>query len=119
MKKYIALISLVILSACAAPATITTPAGKAAYISDQLINSLGIFQDAAIGSNDQKILSDSSTKLIVTFVKASVNTARQTPSGWKVTISTGLDSLVKALPAADAQKYSAYIGLLKTMIGNL
>jgi hypothetical protein len=117
--KYLFIVILALTVGCGAPTSVQTPAGKAAYTADQLIVSLGIFQDAAIGANSQKILSDPSTRLIVTFVKSAVTTVQAAPLGWKATVTTGLDSLASSLPPSDAQKYSSYIGLLRTMIASL
>jgi len=112
--------SSLVSSACpSAPVSVVTPAGQIAYKADQLVNELGILQDAAIGANSEKILSDSSTRLIVTFVKSSVTTIAQTPNGWKTTVTTGLAQLQKDLPPADAQKYSVYFALLNTIIAGI
>ena len=116
MKKFvIALVALFVISCGTPPPSLVTAQGQQAYKANQLVNELGILQDAAIGANSQKLLSDAHTRLIVVFVKSSVTTIAATPSGWKTTVQTGLAQL-KADLGTDEAKYDIFFNLIATII---
>jgi hypothetical protein len=119
MKYLFIVLTFGLVIGCTPPTSVTTPVGKTAYTADQLVNSLGIFQDAAIGANSQKILSDNSTRLIVTYVKSAVTVIKASPNGWQATVAAGLAQLQKDLPAADLAKYQVYINLINSIIVSL
>lgn len=91
MTKRVAPILILFLFVSCAPKNIHTPLGRALYTADQVIGSLGIFQDAAIGAHSQGTLSESTTRIIVNFVKSSVTVISASPEGWRPTVSVALD----------------------------
>lgn len=113
--KYLIAFALLFTISCA-PKQIISPVAQKAYTADQVINALGTFQDAAIGANAQGQLSDSNTKLIITYVKSAVPIVLASPTGWKNTIGQGLIQLKQSLPAEVAVKYDVYISLLIAMV---
>src|SRR5580765_4795076 len=117
--KYLFVLALTLVVGCGAPSSVVTPAGQHAYKADQVVNYLGVFQDAAIGANNQNILSTNDTRLIVTFVKSAVTTIGQTPNGWQATVMTALNQLRNTLPKEVVDKYKVYLDLLSTMIASV
>lgn len=103
-------------SCATAPASVVTPAGKAAYSADQVVSAIGIFQDAAISANSSKLISDADTRFIVTFSKSSVATITAAQSGWQAAVITGLSQLNSNLSPSTQTKYSLYIKLIATII---
>src|SRR5690242_5250412 len=122
MKKFIASLSIVLLtlgpaiSCASAPTSVQTPAGKAAYSADQVVSAIGIFQDAAISANANKLISDADTRLIVTFAKSAVATIVAAQTGWQAGVITGLTQLQNSLSASAQTKYGSYITLIKTIV---
>lgn len=113
-------IILALAIACASiPATVTTPAGQYAFKADQVVSALGVFQDAAIAANTNKLLSDNDTGIIVRFVKAEALVLQQGNSGYKVQVSTALTQLNTDLSAAAKTKYGTYISLIQAVVGGL
>jgi hypothetical protein len=91
---------------------------KSACLSYETITVLGLFQDAAIGANTQKLLSDAETKQIVTFVKNSVSTIQLVLNDWRAAVQGALAQLKLSLSAATLNKYQLYINLLSSLVGN-
>lgn len=123
MKKLILITALLVASVNCAPkislndlSGCSTSVSKSGCVAYQIISTLGLFQDAAIGANTQQLLSDDNTRTIVNFVKSSVITVKAAPLGWQITFVTALDELKKALPSDVLTKYQLYINLLQALV---
>lgn len=120
MKSFLIIaIALFTFSCASAPTSVVTPAGKAAYSADQVVSAIGIFQDAAISANSNKLISDADTRLIVTFSKGAVATITAAQSGWQSAVTTGLTQLNNSLSPTAKTKYGSYITLIETIIAGI
>ncbi len=100
--RTLALIALLMLPACHAPVTITTPQGKAAYTADQAINQIGLFQQAVIDARDAGKVKTADARTIVQWTTTAITTLHQTPSGWQASLSAGwpqIRGIVATYPA--------------------
>lgn len=123
MKKLIIILALASVG-CGHKITFATISGcnvqetKNPCIAYQIVNILGLFQDAAIGANNQNLLSEADTKEIVLFVKNSVTIVQNAPNGWRVMTTVGLRQLKISLSPNALNKYQLYINLLEALINN-
>lgn len=81
---------------------------------DNLVNALGILQDAVIGAESQKKLSTDDTRIIVTFTNTALKTIRDAGLGFKNDLIKQLDELKKNSTLVG--KYSSSIDLIESLI---
>lgn len=63
------------------------------YNTNMLVNTIGTFQNAAIEANNQKLVSETDTRVIVTFCVTSLKLIRDGNQNWKVKITDLLKGL--------------------------
>ena len=114
--KYLACVLLLFSFGCSQ--VFQTIKGEPKYGPDTLLSVLDQLQDSAIDANNRKELSESSTRMIVTFVvnSAKLVKASSTTTNYKVLIGAQLQQLRTDLPVVDAQKYSATFNLLDKIL---
>ncbi len=111
----IALASFSCASSCASTSNLSS-VGKTTLYADEVVRDLGLFQSTAIALNDSNVLTQTDTKLVVTYVKTSVDTIGNTPNGWKATVNSGLDNLEKSLSAIAKIKLAQYFSTIRTVL---
>ncbi|MEO8481080.1 MAG: hypothetical protein ABI634_02650 [Acidobacteriota bacterium] len=97
----VALSASLALPACSTfqpPASVTTTQGQNAFRADVAVQRLGELQTVVIAANRQGLLADATATRIVQFTVGSIKTLKETPDGWRATVSTGWASLKSVLP---------------------
>jgi hypothetical protein len=126
-KRFIALVVVAIClplsAACPSslkpPATVTTPAGKAAWNADLFVQRAGELQSAAISANQQGALSDKTAVRIVQFTVGAIQTAKSTPDGWQAAVLTGYASLKSALSPDELRQFAVPLATLDALLAAL
>lgn len=122
LKKFLLVVLLLSSAACAnnVPPNLS-PNAVVAYQGTKVILSLDVLRDAAIAlaaTNPPVIRQDIATK-VVQWHKIAITTIHDTPSGWKVTVITGLDSVKSGLNAQEQKQLGPYFALAKTLINEV
>lgn len=99
IRRYIALLLVLALAGCNAPASIKTPAGRTAYTADQIVLRVGELQGAAIQAEQTGGLPATIARPIVETTVALNKILRDTPSGWQVTVQHAWADLKPKIPA--------------------
>lgn len=118
MKRLILCLCLS-LSACAAPVTITTPQGQAAYKADQVVVRVNELMNAAMSANAAKALPDATTRLIVQFCVDADKTLAATPAGWQATIGAAWQALKGQIPPQTNPSVLAAINAADVVLATL
>lgn len=121
MNRLVLLCVFVCWSACAhAPANLS-PKGVAAFQATRVVKALDILRDTAVDGNAQTppLISTATTRAVVTYHKAALQTIQQVPSGWQATVSAGLDNTLAAVPATDKDLLAPYVQLIKVLIAEV
>ena len=115
------LCSLVLLTGCQAPPPNLTPQATQAFYAHRVVKGLDILRDTAIDANAQTppLLSEATTRKVVTWHQSALKTIQAIPSGWQATVSAGLDELLKDLPPAEANLLRPYVAMAKTLIAEV
>jgi hypothetical protein len=92
MKHLISILLLTFVIGACAPKTYPPELAKL-YNTNMLVNTIGTLQNSAIGLNSQKLLSDTDTRVIVTFSVTSLKLIRDQGLDWKVKVT----DLIKGL----------------------
>lgn len=87
MKRLILILCLA-GTACHAPVTITTPAGKTAYTADQIVVRVNELGQAAIAAEAGKALPTTTARTIIQFCSAADKILAATPTGWQAAVAT-------------------------------
>ena len=113
-----ALLIFALLVGCAKAPPTLSPAGAAAWQGIQAIRILDTIRDVAISAEAQspKVLSTETTRKVVTWHKAALQTIQATPGGWKLTVLAGLDALYQPLTPSEQAVLRPYIFAAKLAI---
>ena len=107
-------------SACVhAPATITTPAGKAAFNADQVVLRLNELETAAIVANSQNGLSVDKTKVFVEFVVSADTILKTTPNGWLATLTSAWNVAKSKIGVSSNAAVTAAMGAVDVALASL
>lgn len=100
-----------------APPT-ASPQAQIAFTGTRVIKGLDLLRDFAIDANAQTPpqLSTATTRKVVTYHRSAITLVHDIPSGWKQTLTDGLDEVVKDLPPGESQKLAPYVGLVKAVL---
>jgi hypothetical protein len=103
---------------CASAPPNLSPAAHVAFVNTRAIKGLDILRDFAIDANNQQppIISTATTRKVVLYHESSVKIIDASGSGWRAAVLTGLDELVKEIPANESPKLTPYVILLKTIL---
>lgn len=85
-------------SACHAPVTITTPAGKAAYTADQVAVRVNELERATIDAQAQGALPLETARYLVEFCVGADKTLAAAPSGWQAVVGKAWAETKAKLP---------------------
>lgn len=78
--------------ACAAPVTVTTPQGRAAYTADQVVVRVNELMHAAIRANAGGGLPEPTTRTIVEWAVATDKVLATAPAGWQALVAASWDT---------------------------
>jgi hypothetical protein len=110
---------LVGASSCAthAPANLS-PEAQQAWYGTRVIKALDVLRDTAIEANAQTppLLSEAVTRRIVQTHASALQTVRDAPRGWQMTVSTALTELERRLPRPEAAIVHPYLELTRTLV---
>lgn len=98
-----------------------SPQATLAYKNTQVIKGLNLLRDTAISANAQvpPLISEATTRKIVLYHQSAVKTIDSLQSGWKSTVSVGLDEVTRNLPSNERQLLTPYISLVKTVLAEI
>ena len=98
-----------------------SPAAVAAYQGTKVIVALDGIRDVAIALADTNppIVRRDVTTAIVAWHKAAITTIHATPTGWKMTVLTGLDQVKSNLNQQEQIQLGPYFSLAKTLINEV
>jgi hypothetical protein len=114
------LLALLCLAAPAcqhAPPT-ASPQAQIAFTGTRAIKGLDLLRDFAIDGNAQtpSLISTATTRKIVTYHRSAITLVHDIPSGWKQTLSDGLDEVVTDLPPGEGPQLAPYVALVKSIL---
>lgn len=109
---------LVALSACAtlAPPPTLTPQAQAAWTATQAIQTMDMLRDIAIAANDQKLISEASTRAIVKWHLDAINVVHAVPLGWRATVGASLRDLNGRLSDGERARLAPYLKLVSDLV---
>lgn len=119
MKTFVLVLSLAFVSGCAKTPPNLTPSQQTAFQADRLVRVLEVVQDTAIAANQQGFVSDADTATVIKAIGSAVTTIQAAPSGWLVTVQTGLVQLQANLTGTAQQKLGLAINLALTVVGEI
>ncbi len=109
-----------ILAGCrSVPATVVTPAGKAAYAADQVVVRVNELMNAAIAAQAQGALPLAAARPIVKWTIAADQTLAAVPAGWPDTLRAGWIATKQQLPAITNPAILAAMGAVDLVLGVL
>lgn len=121
-KELAALFVLAVLlcsfQGCAKAPPELTPEGTAAFHKTRVIKGLDLLRDFAIDAEAQtpKVLPTATTRKVVTYHQSALRIIQSTDAGWHAAVGSGLDEVVANLSAAEREKVSPYVALVKTIL---
>lgn len=120
-RMRILVVCLVLVSACASAPAGLSPVGIAAFTNTRVIHGLDLLRDTAITANSQTppLLSTATTRKVVTYHESALKTIHALSTGWQTTVRTGLDEVVKDLPASERAQLAPYVALVSTLIAEV
>lgn len=112
------LVVLLVLPGCASTPSGLTPAGVTAFNSHRLQDALDVVRNIAQSAATQSppVVSQDTANTVTRWHLSAITIIHSAASGWQATLTTSLDELLKALPAADAALLRPYVTLAKTII---
>ncbi len=121
MRYLLALVLVGFMAGCAthanAPVTVNlSPTGLDEYNKTRVIKALDIIRDAAIDGEKVGVFAHNDTVNIVTFHKSTVQVILASTTGWKPTVQTAVNELVKHLSAAGQAKVAPYVPLVTAIL---
>jgi|SRR5882672_972775 len=117
MRTILLLLALSIVApACQYAPPAASPRATIAFQGTRVIKALDLIRDFAIDGNAQTppIVLTATTRKIVTYHRAAIILVHDIPSGWKQTLSDGLDEAVKGAP--EGQKLAPYVRIIKALL---
>jgi len=116
-----ALLIPILSSACAKAPPNLSPSGAAAFQATRVVKAIDLVRDTAIAADAQTppLVSPATTRAIVTWHRAAVTTIGAAPSGWKPTVTTGLDQVDRALAEGERAVLAPYLALARALIAEV
>ena len=99
----VALVAIVVASACHTPVTIVTPAGKVAYAANEVAIRVGELQKTAIAAEASGAIPTTVARIIITWTTESAKVLGATPAGWGTTVATSWGEVKRQIPLAYLQ----------------
>jgi hypothetical protein len=117
-SRFTVLILLAMLAGCTPPPPTLSPTAQHAFQNTRVIKSLDLLRDTAIQANAQTppLLSEATTRKVVTYHRSALLIMRASDSGWKPAVQQGLEELGKDLPAKEAAVLAPYLALIRTIL---
>ena len=99
------------------PATVNlSPTGLDEYNKTRAIKALDIIRDAAIDGEKVGVFAHADTVNVVTYHKSIVQVITASGAGWKATVQTALNEMVKHLTPAGQAKVAPYVPLVTAIL---
>lgn len=104
-----------------APASITTPQGKAAFAADQVVVRLAEVQNAVIvaatpDATGKVGIAKPTADVIVGWTVATLKVIKQTPNGWQATALQAWTQAKLRIPAASLASVQGYVLAIDTLL---
>lgn len=117
MRYWMLILPLFVL-ACTPPPPNLTPEATLAFKATRVVKALDILRDTAVDANAQTppLLSEVTTRKVVTYHQSALKVIEATPSGWKPIVQAGLTEVESNLPPPERALLGPYIALAKTII---
>lgn len=114
---FVLCLALSAVSCTHAPPTLT-PKATEAFHGTEAIKGLDLLRNFVVDANKQipPLISTPTMLKVVKYHRSALVLIHDIPNGWKATVLTGLDEVVKDLPAAESQKLIPYIALIKGIV---
>lgn len=113
---FVLALSLSTYSACVHTPPSLSPEAAAAFQKTQVLKDLDLLRDIAIAANDNGLMKEADTRLVVSYHRSAIQVMHASDTGWKAAVSQGLDELQTHLPPDAEQKVHIYIALLKAVL---
>ncbi len=114
--KRLLLCLVLLMGACHAPVTVTTPQGKVAYTADQIVIRVNELENSAIAAQGAGQLPLETTRKVVEFCVSADKTLASTPSGWQATLQTAWTQTKAALGPISNPAVVAAMGALDVVL---
>ena len=109
--------------ACVPPSSLQTPAGRAAFTANQVLQRVGELQNAAITANatintstGRPLLATATTRRVVQSTVAMAKILRETPNGWPATLRPAFNGLRDSLSPDEELQLGPYLGAIDALI---
>lgn len=113
-------VMVLIIPSCASNAPpMLSPQATVAWQATQVIKTLDLIRDTAIianGMTPTPLLSTQATRTIVQWHESAITVAHATPLGWKATIATSLDGVLRTLSPQEQHVLAPYVTLATTLL---
>lgn len=107
-----------VAEACRHAPPTASPQAQIAFQATRAIKALDLLRDYATDANAQNppLINTDLTRKIVVYHRSAITTIHDFPSGWKPSVQTGLDEVLKDLPADTSAKLAPYVSLVKAIL---
>lgn len=101
-----------------------SPSGASAFHKAQVLHVLDLVRDTAIdgnklGDSGHPVISTTTTRRVVTWHQSALNVMSAAGTGWQAAIESGLNEVVKDLPAAEGQVLAPYVVMVNTVLSEV
>ena len=109
---------LVVTAGCASAPPHLSPVGHAAFVNTRVIKGLDLLRDSAVEASAQQppLVSLATTRKVVLYHESTLKIIHAAGTGWQAVVLTGLDELLKDVPAKDHALLQPYVALTKTIL---
>lgn len=108
----------VVVTSCAKAPVALTPQATVAWYGTRVIANLDLLRDTVISANSltPPLISTDSARKVVLYHRSALLIIHEAPEGWRNTVQTSLDELVKKLPSNERDIVNPYVQLVKTLL---
>lgn len=92
------------------------PQARVAWQGTQVIQTLDMLRDVAIGAQEHGLLAVGTVRRVVEVHRAAIQTVHAAPAGWQATVETSLQGLSDSLSPGERKQLDPYIQLALTVV---
>jgi hypothetical protein len=107
-----------LVTSCAKHPPALTPVGVAAFQRTEVQKNLDLLRDIAQAANAQTppLISTATTRKVTTYHLSAIRIIHDSAAGWQAAVTTGLDEVLKDVPATERAVLAPYVTLIKAVL---